>query len=1742
MATNFDNPYSANLIGLWDFRTNFETNDTGLDDGIAQDGTPVDSPDFSAGWMFTGAGDSDRMDIDDGDDEPFDLDEGTIIASFRPFGFGSAVASGGSPTPGNQTVVSRGVEQSAGQAEDRGFFEMRVTPEGRVEVVHRDGDAEQVFGTSDGFFNDGDVVTATYTFSSEGTQTFSVVNETQGTSEQMSGEAPGLTLDIAEETEQSFSLAAREATDGNFDQNFFGGIDYVAVLDAPVNGGGLNGIVDGTPGDDDIDLGYTGDPEGDRIDNMDAIDPSANPNDDVVNAGDGDDMIDGADEDDDIYGGGGDDTATGGPGDDLIDGDGTAPGAGTVIREAFLWNEGPIQNDGVTYPDGEDLSGGVTQDTGNANVTFSVLTGSPGTTTEFDTVPQHTNQIDTDGPGANPASSLNSVLDGPGTATEYQLEFDRPVTDVSFRINDIDGSAGVRVTAFDEADNPITVNLGAGPRVMLSDTDAVPGADTGVSTGGFQDPIGEDYSMLVTIPGPVSRFVIEQANIGPEGSTINVTDVYFDVAQPFTGGGAPGDDSLDGGDGNDTLIGREGDDTLTGGEGQDSVDGGDGDDLIETGRDPLTELPDRGFPSYDGLPAVPADPDVMDDRDTVDGGDGNDTISTGDDNDMITGGAGMDLIDGGLDDDTIDGGTGDDTLIGSEGADSIIAGDGADVVYGGLDPSFPDRLNIRDDGSDGRPADPETTNGDDTIDGGAGDDTIFGQDDTDVITGGEGDDLIDAGIDNDIVDGGTGNDTITGGHGADLLAGGDDRDTFLGGDNGDQVDGGSGGDDFDTLDLRGLGPIGVIYTSPDEEDGIAVIGDTGGVVTFEEIETVLIDDPLEPDGIVEGTFDDDIIDLAYDGDPNGDFVDNDDAILPGQVGDDDIIIAKTGDDAILSGDGNDNVFAGAGDDTAYGDDGDDTVRGQEGDDVLEGNAGDDQIHGGDGDDALDAGRGNDTMFGDAGNDVLTGNPGDDVLDGGDGDDTIIGNDGSDTLSGGAGNDTISTGPGEDVASGGDDRDTFIVVGQNDQFVDGNEGGDDFDTLIVFGNAEVEYDPTNIENGTVFYLDDADVRTGVTTTFINIEEVIIRNPQIDGVVEGGDGADLIDASYTGDPEGDVIDGFDALENFLDQPIDSLVPSDFFEDLGGTPRGDQRDAVDAGDGDDTVFSGAGDDIVKGRGGDDLVYAGFGFDDVAGGAGNDTLDGQEGDDKLFGEDGDDLLIGGFGDDTLLGGDGSDTVEAGLGRNFVQLGAGDDLATGGDNADTIEAGDGADTVFAGGGDDSVLAYDPAFTGVASIGRSPDFVDGGAGDDRIGTGSGDDVVMGGTGNDEKYGGIGADQMDGGAGNDTIFGDSDPDTAPPADIAEALTLEPGNDTLTGGDGDDEIHGQDGNDSIDGGGGDDLLAGGISGDTILGGAGNDTIYGGDAPGVPSLAPSLEDSIGDSIDGGDGDDSVIGSDFNDTITGGAGADNMSGGAGRDLFIGGNDGDIADGGTDGDDFDTLDLTGIDFEIASRTLDPDGDSFSGTINFLAADGSVEGSMEYREIEEIIPCFTPGTRIATPKGERLVEELEVGDRIITRDNGIQEIKWLGRRDLASRELTRAPHLQPVLIRQGALGGGLPERDMLVSPNHRILVANDKTALYFEEREVLVAAKHLTGLEGVDKIEVGEVSYIHFMFEQHEVVLSDGAWTESFQPGDQTLASMGDAQREEIYELFPELAETEGLEAYTAARRSLKKHEARLLL
>jgi Ca2+-binding RTX toxin-like protein len=357
-------------------------------------------------------------------------------------------------------------------------------------------------------------------------------------------------------------------------------------------------------------------------------------------------------------------------------------------------------------------------------------------------------------------------------------------------------------------------------------------------------------------------------------------------------------------------------------------------------------------------------------------------------------------------------------------------------------------------------------------------------------------------------------------------------------------------------------------------------------------------------------------------------------------------------------------------------------------------------------------------------------------------------------------------------------------------------------------------------------------------------------------------------------------------------------------------------------------------------------------------------------------------------------------------------------------------------------------------------------------------------------------------------------------------IEAGNDTLNGGGGQDQIFGQGGDDSLNGGGGDDTLDGGTGDDTLTGGNGQDSLLGG--------------AGNDSLNGENGDDILEGGEGNDILTSGGGNDRLDGGMGNDTFnfdgvgnhtiVGGED-------ADGSDIDVLDLTG--FGATSSVTQTGAES--GFVEFFDTNGNVTRVVNYSEVEQVVICFTPGTYVATVRGEVAVENLREGDKVFTRDNGIQTLAWAGKRDLTGRELTDNPEFNPVHIRKGALGNGVPERDMVVSPNHRMLITSNIADVLFGEREVLVAAKHLTSLDGVDQIKTPNVQYIHLMFEQHEIILADGAWTESFQPGDHSLNGIASAQRSEIITLFPELGTIAGLDNYGAARRSLKKHEAAYL-
>ena len=185
------------------------------------------------------------------------------------------------------------------------------------------------------------------------------------------------------------------------------------------------------------------------------------------------------------------------------------------------------------------------------------------------------------------------------------------------------------------------------------------------------------------------------------------------------------------------------------------------------------------------------------------------------------------------------------------------------------------------------------------------------------------------------------------------------------------------------------------------------------------------------------------------------------------------------------------------------------------------------------------------------------------------------------------------------------------------------------------------------------------------------------------------------------------------------------------------------------------------------------------------------------------------------------------------------------------------------------------------------------------------------------------------------------------------------------------------------------------------------------------------------------------------------------------------------------------------------------------------------------IPCFVAGTMIATPDGQRAVEGLQLGEMVLTKDDGPQPLRWMG-----SRTVNAEDNFAPIRIRANTFG---EHDDLLVSPEHRILIRDSVAELLFGEQEVLVAAKELVNDRSITRCVGGQVTYVHLMFDSHQVVYSEGLATESFLPGPQTTKSFERAIVDEICTLFPEIDPDTGLGYSLAARRVLKHFEAKLL-
>ncbi|WP_420585470.1 Hint domain-containing protein [Ruegeria sp.] len=244
--------------------------------------------------------------------------------------------------------------------------------------------------------------------------------------------------------------------------------------------------------------------------------------------------------------------------------------------------------------------------------------------------------------------------------------------------------------------------------------------------------------------------------------------------------------------------------------------------------------------------------------------------------------------------------------------------------------------------------------------------------------------------------------------------------------------------------------------------------------------------------------------------------------------------------------------------------------------------------------------------------------------------------------------------------------------------------------------------------------------------------------------------------------------------------------------------------------------------------------------------------------------------------------------------------------------------------------------------------------------------------------------------------------------------------------------------------------------------------------------------------------------------------------------------------DDGTQVTYTGVTFYLADgrEVFTPtdgqvlqDGTFVSASVTDFSDQGASFGSVDINNNDLGPPCFTPGTLIDTPTGPRPVEALKPGDLVTTVDNGAQPLMWVGRTTVQAQG-----KLAPIRFAAGVLG---LDSDLIVSPQHRMLVSDWRAPYLFGHAEVLIAAHCLVNGDSVVRVEGGTVDYIHLLFARHEIVIANGARSESYYPGHAVTQADRDTQAELLH-LFPQLRSRRALMPETA-RPVIRPREARAL-
>lgn len=171
-----------------------------------------------------------------------------------------------------------------------------------------------------------------------------------------------------------------------------------------------------------------------------------------------------------------------------------------------------------------------------------------------------------------------------------------------------------------------------------------------------------------------------------------------------------------------------------------------------------------------------------------------------------------------------------------------------------------------------------------------------------------------------------------------------------------------------------------------------------------------------------------------------------------------------------------------------------------------------------------------------------------------------------------------------------------------------------------------------------------------------------------------------------------------------------------------------------------------------------------------------------------------------------------------------------------------------------------------------------------------------------------------------------------------------------------------------------------------------------------------------------------------------------------------------------------------------------------------------------LLLCFGADTLIETETGPHRCGDLQPGVRVLGADGSWKILRRVFQRQVTFQDMTDDPKLRPVRIAAGSLGQGLPHRDLLVSRQHRMLVASKIADRMFGGTEVLVPAIRLTVLPGIELVQPEDgIAFVHLLFDSHEVIIAEGAPSESLFTGPEALKAIPADSREEMWSLFPQL-------------------------